>query len=294
MINEISRQLFADTPSGTLYHYTSFSGMTGIVSSGELRASDIRYMNDSAELRHTLDLLKTQITQRIIDGTEFPRLHNQLLEWLSHRVVSGPMLFGASFRANGNLLSQWRGYSRHGKGVSLGFEPDFIQDCAASRAFEVGKCLYAPDLQRKLIVDVVDAIENTAQALGEVDDPSVRHPTQSYYDVFEAIEGDLLRIAAILKHPSFEEEQEWRLVSPVIADCHHPSVQFREGWAMMIPYFAFGLTLAEDQTMQLDHVFLGPTNNVELSMNSLELYLEKMRTRPRRGVSYCQIPFRQH
>jgi hypothetical protein len=294
MISKISRQLLADTPGGTLYHYTSFSGMTGIVSSGELRASDIRYMNDSAELRHTLDLLTTHITQRIIDGTDYPRVHNQLLEWLSHRVVSGPMLFGASFRANGNLLSQWRGYSRHGKGVSLGFDPDFIQDCAARQQFEVAKCLYAPEQQRHLIVSVVDAIEDTAAALGEVEDPTLRHPTQSYYHVFESIEGDLLRIAAILKHPSFEEEQEWRLVSPVIADCHHSGVQFREGWVMMIPYYTFQLSGIELQSMRLDHVFLGPTNNVELSMNSLELYLEKMQARPRRGVSYCQIPYRQH
>jgi hypothetical protein len=293
MIEAISRQLFADVPATTLYHYTSFGGMTGIVGSGELRASDIRYMNDSAELRHTLDLLNTHVTQRIIDGTDRPRLLNQLQEWLSHRVVSGPMLFGASFRANGNLLSQWRGYSVHGKGVSLGFAPEHIQYCANAQNFEVAKCLYEPDKQRKLIAEVVDAIEATADQRGENLDPTARHPTQSYYDVFEHIEGDLLRIAAILKHPSFEEEQEWRIVSPVITDCHDPSVDFREGWAMMIPFYRFRLQDAQGQHMQLDHVFLGPTNNVELSMNSLELYLERMQTRPRRGVSYCQIPFRQ-
>jgi hypothetical protein len=293
MISEISRQLFADTPSGILYHYTSFGGMVGIVGSGELRASDIRYMNDSAELRHTLELLKTQVTQRIIDGTDFPTLHNQLLEWLSHRVVSGPMLFGASFRANGNLLSQWRGYSVHGKGVSLGFDPGYIQACAGRQRFEVAKCLYAPDQQSRLIGQVVDAIEATADEIGEVEDPARRHPKHSFYDVFEHIEGDLLRIAAILKHPSFEEEQEWRLVSPVIDDCHHPCVHFREGWAMMIPYYAFPLVENSGDPLTLEHVFLGPTNNVDLSMNSLELYLEKMNSRPVRGVGYCQIPFRQ-
>lgn len=292
MLDTISRQLFDDAPASTLYHYTSFSGMTGIVSSGELRASDIRYMNDSAELRHTLELLKTHVTQRVIDGTDHPRLLNQLLEWLSHRVVSGPMLFGASFRANGNLLSQWRGYSAHGKGVSLGFAPDHIRHCAGSQRFQVAKCLYSPEKQRRLIREVVDAIEITAMRLGENDDPAARHPTQSYYDVFEHIEGDLLRIAAILKHPSFEEEQEWRIVSPIIADSCDESVDFREGAAMMVPFYRFSLADAEGHHMRLDHVFLGPTNNVELSMNSLELYLERMQTRPLRGVSYCQIPFR--
>ncbi len=307
MLETISRQLYEAAPVDTLYHYTSFSGMTGIISSGELRASDIRYMNDSAELRHTLELLKADITQRVIDGTDQPRLLNQLLDWLSHRVVSGPMLFGASFRANGNLLSQWRGYSAHGKGVSLGFAPEHINGCAGRQHFQVAKCLYSPEKQRRLIREVVDAIEVTALRLGEGENPAGSHSTgglsagglsagghsaQSYYHVFEHIEGDLLRIAAILKHPSFEEEQEWRIVSPMIADSRDAAVDFREGAAMMVPFYRFSLAGADGDPLQLDHVFLGPTNNVELSMNSLELYLERMQTRPSRGVSYCQIPFR--
>ncbi len=120
MINSITRSLFTTAPRETLYHYTSLSGLLGIIGSRELRASDIRYMNDSAELRHTLDLLNRQVTRRILSGVDHPEVLNAFLDWLSRRIVSGPMLFGGSFRANGNLLSQWRGYSVHGKGVSIG------------------------------------------------------------------------------------------------------------------------------------------------------------------------------
>ena len=78
----------------------------------------------------------------------------------------------------------------------------------------------------------------------------------------------------------------------MITDSGNGAVDFREGAAMMVPFYRFSLADDQGHNMQLDHVFLGPTNNVELSMNSLEQYLEHMRTRPRRGVSYCQIPFR--
>ena len=57
MLESITKQVFATAPGDTLYHYTSVSGLLGIVNSGVLRASDIRYMNDSTELRHTLDLM---------------------------------------------------------------------------------------------------------------------------------------------------------------------------------------------------------------------------------------------
>ncbi|MCB1841588.1 MAG: DUF2971 domain-containing protein, partial [Halioglobus sp.] len=92
--------------------------------------------------------------------------------------------------------------------------------------------------------------------------------------------------------PAFEEEQEWRLVSPLITRCLEHPVSFREGHSMLVPYYAFDLGQAE-AGMQLEHVYLGPTNNIDLSMHSLRLYLQSCGVTPARGISYCQIPFRQ-
>jgi hypothetical protein len=38
---------------------------------------------------------------------------------------------------------------------------------------------------------------------------------------------------------------------------------------------------------------LSPKNNIDLSMNSLRLYLAQRGVQPTRGISYCQIPYRQ-
>jgi len=293
MIENITKSLFASTPADTLYHYTSFAGLLGIVNSGVLWASDIRYMNDSVELRHTLNLLQTHVTERINEGTDNPRLLNKLLDWLSRRIVSGSMLFGGSFRANGNLLSQWRGYSIHGKGVSMGFDPVHIRACAERQHFQVGKCLYEARQQRALIAQIVNAVEVAARQAEAEEEPILRPRDNAYDEVFERVEGDLLRIASILKHPSFEEEQEWRIVSPVITDFAEVSVHFREGASMLIPSYEFQLIDGDNRCLKLDHVYLGPTSNIELSMNSLELYLAKQHATPRRGISYCQIPYRQ-
>lgn len=61
VIDDITQQLFSDAPGDTLYHYTSLSGLLGIVDTP--------------------------------------------------------------------LLSQWRGYSVHGKGVSRGFASQNIRQC---------------------------------------------------------------------------------------------------------------------------------------------------------------------
>ncbi len=292
MIQDITAKLYSDTPRERLYHYTSFTGLLGIVGSKALWASDIRYMNDSAELRHTADLIRGEITKRIDAGHPRPDLLNQFLDWVTHRITNGHMLFAASFRSNGNLLSQWRGYSRLGKGVSLGFNPDYIVSCATRQSFQIGKCIYNCDQQERLIRRVVDAVE----ALAREDDGKASGEKQagdrSYQGVFQLIESDLLRIAAILKHPSFREEEEWRIVSPVVTDYVKAQVLFREGTSMLVPYIQFDLLAESHAFIELEHLFLGPTPNITISMNSLAMFLAKSGIQPNKGISYCQIPYR--
>jgi hypothetical protein len=293
MIKDITENLYSDIPKETLYHYTTFTGLMGIVHSQVLWASDIRYMNDSAELKHTADLIRMEITQRITDGHAKPNLLNQFLEWVTHRITNGHMLFAASFRSNGNLLSQWRGYSKLGKGVSLGFNPGYILKCAREQSFQIGKCIYNSADQRRLIKQVVDSVEVLAQAHHEKKDSPEKNDPQSYYDVFEKIETDLLRIAAILKHPSFQEEEEWRIVSSALTDYVTSPVLFREGTSMLVPYVEFKLLHAKDKPVALEHIFLGPTPNINISMNSLTMFLAKNGANPEKGITYCEIPYRQ-
>ena len=64
-IRKLTGQLFGDTPKGLLYHYTTLTGLLGIVGSKKLWASDIRYMNDSAELKHSADLIRQEVQERL-------------------------------------------------------------------------------------------------------------------------------------------------------------------------------------------------------------------------------------
>lgn len=292
MIQDITSKLYADIPQERLYHYTTFTGLLGIVESGTLWASDIRYMNDSAELKHTADLIRKEITHRITAGHDKPNLLNQFLDWVTHRITNGHMLFASSFRANGNLLSQWRGYSRLGKGVSLGFAPESISRCARQQSFQVGKCIYSSKRQERLISRIIDAVEALAEKHVPDCDEQEENGDQSYHSIFQLIESDLLRIAAILKHPSFREEEEWRVVSPVITNYVKAPVLFREGTSMLVPYIEFNLITKTNAPIELEHLFLGPTPNITISMNSLTMFLAKNRIRPDKGISYCQIPYR--
>lgn len=284
--------MYAERPTRPLYHYTSLSGLMGILDSKSLYATDIQFFNDAAEMAQTANLLQREIAFRIEQNGAPTVLLNQFQKWVSDRLTNGHMQFVASFTANGNILSQWRGYTPKGQGVSIGFHPEVLRNCANEQSFSMGRCRYKPTEQREIVLSILRAVEALAEQRGENLDRSKRPPSNSYHDVFEEIEGDILRVAALLKHPAFEEEDEWRIVSPIISNYIEAPICYRSGQSMLQPYVRFSLPQNEDQTLAIEHVFLGPTPNIKQSMSSLFRCLSKYGANPRNGLNYCQIPYR--
>ena len=171
----------------------------GIVQRRTLWASDIRYMNDSAELRHTADLVRQGSQSKAGDGTPesglthpFSGLDCQSYYQWPHaicRLVSNQWQPVKSV-AGVQLSRKRRQYRLKAKRHTGG---------ARSQQFEIGKCIYDPIRQAQLIAQVLDAVE--ALHTSVKDEPYL----------FGEIESDLLRIAAVLKHPSFRRRKSGEL-----------------------------------------------------------------------------------
>ena len=282
-------ELYGEAPTNVLYHYTSLDAIPSIVREGALRATDIHYFNDSAELGHTSALLLNEIRARQSERAGDQIILGQLSQWVADRVVNGHAMFVVSLTANGNLLSQWRSYCTYGKGVSLGFATVRLLEAATAQAFRVVKCVYDSGEQRRIAGVVVGAVESFAAHRGPA--PSNKaHPSQSYHPAFAECEDDVLRIAAVLKNPAFKEEAEWRVVSPIVADYVHSDISYRPGRSTLIPYRLFKLT-GSGGALELARVFVGPTPNVNLSMNSLSQFLSRNGLSPE--IVNSQVPYRE-
>lgn len=59
---------------------------------------------------------------------------------------------------------------------------------------------------------------------------------------------------------------------------------------MLVPYFEFKLTAGSGEPIPLEHLFLGPTLNINLSMDSLKLYLAKQGINPGRASATARFP----
>jgi hypothetical protein len=102
-----------------LYHYTSADGLLGILSTGTLWATQIRFLNDTAEFTFARDALVREAYVRSA------RLRHPLVKRIVtreiRRVEHGHIpAYVVSFSERGNMLSQWRAYAPR-DGVSIGF-----------------------------------------------------------------------------------------------------------------------------------------------------------------------------
>ena len=132
-----------------LYHYTTQSGLVGIVQSESLWLTDVRYLNDASEYVYALHLAGLATDEALT-------LHDRPM-WLLREAISSSLrsvadqVMVASLSEEGDLLSQWRGYCRSGTEVAIGFDRHIIQELASEIGAYLRKARYVVSQQQKLI-----------------------------------------------------------------------------------------------------------------------------------------------
>jgi hypothetical protein len=104
--------------------------------------------------------------------------------------------------------------------------------------------------------------------------------------------GALLnRYAPILKHPKFQEEREWRLISrPLFSS--HDRFDVRAGASMLVPYYRLSLTDDETQ-FTVNELVVGPTIYREQARRAaISLMYKSGFEDPDMPVRSSSVPFR--
>ncbi|MRV75544.1 DUF2971 domain-containing protein [Duganella sp. FT92W] len=280
---------FTNTPKDCLYHYTSFSSLLGIISNKELWISDVHYMNDSREMLQACEAIEHLLEPILAfeQDSDKKALMWQFGKWLSNvRNYTRGHLFIFSLSEQMSILSQWRSYTPHGKGVSIGFSRELLSRLATSPGFRLGRCLYQKKEQEQLLSDLLEKLWETART--EHTDLRGRYTIDkySYTPVFLKHATTIYQVMALVKHEAFSEEREWRLISPMYSDLS--PCNFREGKSMLIPYIK--CPIGQMQNM-FSSVLLGPTPHTELALESLTAYLANSKVCD--TIVSCGIPYRE-
>jgi len=251
-----------------LYHYTDAAGLAGIVNpsswpvlaasnelvygvAAKLWASDVRYMNDSSELKFGAEVFRDQFTAAAADPAVKPELREvfgKLASWFDpDRLFEwGLRCFATCFCKKGNLLSQWRGYAGGVGGYAVGFSGESIalntwafhpettaMGTGTVRA-SLREVVYGEEEAKKAAIQFVQGVVSGSGFLVAGPDGKL--------DMFMLAASAFREIAAV-KDSAFEQEHEWRLTTE--GDVKYPA-NLRAGRSGLVPYLEMAVNIRSE------------------------------------------------
>lgn len=269
-----------------LYHFTDTEGFTGIITSRCLWSSLATALNDAEEVRHGIEIAKAIVADRLAKAvTPYYQALGACLDdpnrghfGMSYDVST----FVVSFCGRCDKASQWLHYCRSGTGVALGFATELKQ--VVQR--DLTKIDYDPVSQTSRLERLIDA-GHCALARSGAPAPWMSEAAAHLVSIY------IPALAVRMKHPSFEDEEEWRLVGLEVRrdgkSLTSPSASGGLKWRRMgtalVPYeelsFAHRLEVLKD-------VVVGYSS--PLGLDALRLFLSEQDMRP--SVRRSDVPVR--
>jgi hypothetical protein len=219
------RELLRASVPNELYHYTSVAGLRGILTSRTAWATMAHFLNDAQEFLYALSIASERLRGREKQETDQGRraVVRDLAESLWQMERTHVCVFSLS--ENGDLLSQWRGYCPPNAGYSIGLRGASLRGILAPQVCVLAPCVYKEDEQRALVDEALKPVLAKLTSPDPYDEKAVKATSESFKgEMFSRLTG----VAVLLKHPSFAEEKEWRIVSPLVAS-DHPQMDYRTG-----------------------------------------------------------------
>lgn len=105
-----------------LYHYSSTAAFHSIIKKKEIWLSSLKLSNDTMEGK-----LVTETMQRFAKTDNPNNYFIDCLQYLMTYLEKNFDGLGLCFSTDGDLLSQWRGYSDDGAGVAIGFSKKYLE-----------------------------------------------------------------------------------------------------------------------------------------------------------------------
>ncbi len=256
-----------------LYHYTTSSGLKGIIQSGEIWANCFGYMNDSAELLLGLEYTRAAVdyyeSQLNLTGkpnriqTDLVSLFRQGLDRRGRFDV-----FGCCFADDGDRLSQWRGYAVQGHGYAIGFRFERPDPQLTVKTI-LAQVIYDKEAQRLAAATMVNnVLTEVPQLVSEAEYDNSR----DYVKTLMQLTIDLT--FPQLKHKGFEEEVESRLIvsGEDVPEIGRPD-DFLERNGILNPYIR--LRPKDGQKLPIVKIVVGPCLDFERAEHSIRQLLEK-------------------
>lgn len=235
------------------FHYTNTDSAIKIISTGLVWASHCRFLNDINELK----VAENAFLQKIKTTYE---IKVETLEKLKIS-RSGLGFFIFSLSSSEFLLSQWRSYGDDGRGLCLGFRPEFIEKSTLESKFIKNdenikgvflECVY--DKHEEVINSLIEENYNILRDIINEADNNEFFLNDNASEKLKTIQIKLLT----LKDKAFSEEKEHRLI--MATSKRHSKMRVSNG--IIVPYLEIRVFDDNKQDTSSDSaipkIWLGP------------------------------------
>jgi hypothetical protein len=199
-----------------LHHYTTVTGLAGILETSSIFGTHIEFLNDTSEVTHAYEVASKVFKELEADPNLVGGLVGKEIAEYGRFFFAYPDIlrrddaFVTSFCESDDLLSQWREYGMGG--FAVGFNPLASEGTFAIESSlwktTISKVLYDYDLKK---VEIIRIIASAIKAKGKVASGPKKIGMVSMIRTVCAV--NLQTWVHSVKHPSFGEEKEWRLIS---------------------------------------------------------------------------------
>ena len=295
-VMSLTEKILNVRPDRPLFHYTSASGLLGILSSGSIWATHIAYLNDMTEFVHGMSIVREVIEGRFPGANAADRPYYEAvlknLDRMNKLVATNTYV--SSFCEAEDELSLWRGYCPHNAGYAFGF--DWRQDTDETSI--ITRCVYDNELKRGIVEEQLDT--HSRSDVTEVRQRYANSKVPNTLSVAEwraiAFTEMFYTLAPSFKHSSFKEEREWRLVVMQPSEFRQ-SERFRPSDTMLIPYLEHSLLFR--RVLQVDKIVVGPTSHPYAAGHAIERFLHSWLREERpfqiqcKAVQLSRVPYRR-
>ena len=244
-----------------LHHYTDLTGLTGIIESQKIWATDIRHLNDTTEIRYSRQMLSR--LGIVLRANSDPEWAMEVVCGAAAAMADSPpglATFVASFCHDGDNLSQWRGYGAQGRGFAIGLNRRALSGIALAQGFSTVPILYDQAGQE---VHLDGALRDAIVWLRQWSSDPANATTPEETLLLLGVALTFMTLA--IKNPYFEDEREWRLVHLIVPGVWESRSKVRLSDGVEVPYEEIELLNEATGDSAIAEVVIGPiTQGVDL------------------------------
>lgn len=234
-----STDMFVQNIGKSLWHYTSFPALDGILGKKEIWFGSVTNVNDKLEVGGFINNLKQRIQEYIKQNSITPKCN---LDDIFHRIdsrIDQKHLFMFCLSQALNDAAQWDRYADYGRGVAIEFNTEALHNLLYYHGVTMGKQYYTQETRDHELYKLLSSYIKTGNLGG--------------FSNLDGFIDNLVLCGFVHKHPSFVSEKEVRIAPYFVMD-DDPHISYKTFNIIKEVYVLNLNKLLEEEKMKMEDI----------------------------------------